>query len=100
MASAARASRTADFVIPRTAHLRRAHLGGAAGDGPAARISTKQLCIRVRMSDAPIPAAQASRSKRRLVRAAALLIACWSCASLFGGPSVGKTVERATTRID
>ena len=52
------------------------------------------------MSNAPIPPAQASHSKRRLARAAALLIACWSCASLSGGPSIGKTVERATTRID
>jgi dienelactone hydrolase len=38
-------------------------------------------------------------SKGRLARAAAVLLACWSCASLSGESPPGPTVERATTRI-
>src|SRR5919206_4771178 len=38
-------------------------------------------------------------SKGRLARAAALLLVCWSCASLSGGSPPGVTVERATTHI-
>ena len=38
-------------------------------------------------------------SKGRLARAAALLLVCWSCASLSGGSRPGITVERAAAHI-
>jgi dienelactone hydrolase len=51
------------------------------------------------MSNAPPPAAELLRSRRRLARVAGLLLVCWSCASLSGGSPLGETLERARARI-